>query len=457
MNPLFLSRLQFASTTIYHFFFVPLTIGLAVIVAVMETIYVRSGNEVYKRMTKFWGKLFVINFAMGIVTGIVQEFQFGMNWSEYSRYVGDVFGAPLAIETLTAFFLESTFLGIWMFGWDRLSKGLHAATIWLVALGSNLSAMWILVANSFMHNPVGYTLENGRAVMTDFFALLANPHFIWQFLHTVLGGFITACMFVVGISAYHLYKKNEQDLFNRSIRLVAVIGLIAIASAPVIGHIQALGVLEINPMKMVASESMWDTEKPASFSLFTIADQKAGRNTIDIRIPYGLSLLVNGSINSEVVGINQLQEEYVAKYGPGDYIPPINLTNYAFRIMLAAGTLLGFIFLYVVVQMVLKKPFDKMLLFRFFPLAIILSYIANSSGWILTEVGRQPWIVFGLLKTVDGVSSQTLTTMLISLIGYFVVYLALMIANVYLLVKYSKAGPEQANSNPQETSAALGA
>ena len=228
MDPLLLSRLQFAITTVYHFFFVPLTLGLSVIVALMETLYVRTGNDVYKQMTKFWGKLFLINFAMGVVTGIVQEFQFGMNWSEYSRFVGDIFGAPLAIEALLAFFLESTFLGIWIFGWDKLSKGLHAAVMWMVAIGSNLSALWILIANSFMQEPVGYVLRNGRAEMQDFFALLLNPNVSVQFSHTVLAGFSTAAFFVLGISVYHLLRKNQVNLFRRSFQIAAIVGTISI-------------------------------------------------------------------------------------------------------------------------------------------------------------------------------------------------------------------------------------
>ena len=216
MDALLLARTQFAVTTIYHFFFVPLTLGLSILVALMETVYARTGQNVYKRMTKFWGKLFLINFALGVVTGIVQEFQFGMNWSEYSRFVGDIFGVPLAIEALLAFFLESTFLGIWIFGWDKLSRGAHAAVMWLVAIGSNISALWILTANSFMQQPVGYAIEEGRAVMTDFFALVLNPNLWVQFPHTLYAGLATGAFFVMGISAYHLIRKNHVDLFRRS-------------------------------------------------------------------------------------------------------------------------------------------------------------------------------------------------------------------------------------------------
>ncbi|MGB6423371.1 MAG: cytochrome ubiquinol oxidase subunit I, partial [Anaerolineales bacterium] len=258
MDPLILARFQFASTTVYHFFFVPLTIGLSVLVAVMETLYVITGQETYKRMTKFWGKLFLINFAMGVVTGIVQEFQFGMNWSEYSRFVGDVIGAPLAIEVLLAFFLESIFLGVWIFGWDELSKGLHAAAIWLVAIASTLSAYWILVANSFMQEPVGYVLlPDGGLALTNFFTLLTNPHIWYQFPHVLLAGFTTAAFFIMGISAYHLLHKNELDVFQRSFKMAAIVGVIAALGVGLVGHAQGQYLVEKQPMKIAASEGLW--------------------------------------------------------------------------------------------------------------------------------------------------------------------------------------------------------
>lgn len=263
-----LSQWQFAVTSVYHFFFVPLTLGLSVLVAIMETIYVRTGSERYKRMTKFWGKLFVINFAMGVVTGIVQEFQFGMNWSEYSRYVGDIFGAPLAIEALLAFFIESTFLGVWIFGWDRLSKPLHAAAIWLVAIASNLSAFWILVANSFMQSPVGYAEEGGRLVMQKFSALLTNPYVWGQFPHTVFSGFTTAAFFVMGISTYHLLRRKQEDVFKPSFQLATVFGSLSILMVILIGHNQAQQMVRLQPMKIAAAEALLNTEDPASFSVF---------------------------------------------------------------------------------------------------------------------------------------------------------------------------------------------
>jgi cytochrome d ubiquinol oxidase subunit I len=264
MDVLVLARLQFAITIIYHFFFVPLTLGLSLVVAIFETIYVATGKETYKRLTKFWGKLFLINFAVGVVTGIVQEFQFGMAWSEYSRFVGDIFGAPLAIEALLAFFLESTFLGIWIFGWERLSKGIHLATIWLVALGSSISALWILIANVFMQHPVGYTIEDGRAVLTNFSQVVFNYPIFSHFPHVLFAGFVTAAFFMLGVSAYHLLHQNEVDLFRISFRTAAIIGIIATIAVGLIGDIQGKEINDYQPMKLASLEALFETADPAS-------------------------------------------------------------------------------------------------------------------------------------------------------------------------------------------------
>lgn len=272
MDALTLARWQFGVTTVYHFFFVPLTIGLIWVVALLHTAWVVTDRPIYKKMTKFWGKLFLINFAMGIVTGIVQEFQFGMNWSEYSRFVGDVFGAPLAIEALLAFFLESTFLGLWIFGWDKLPKKVHLATIWMVAIGSNLSAFWILVANSFMQQPMGYVLRNGRAEMNDFLALITNPHVFVQFPHVIAGAMATAAFFVMGISAWHLRKPEDEEhleAFSLSFRIGAVYALVSTLAVMTVGHTQAQYMMRVQPMKMAAAEALWETENPAAMSLFT--------------------------------------------------------------------------------------------------------------------------------------------------------------------------------------------
>ena len=446
MDPVILARLQFAITTIYHFFFVPLTMGLSIIVALMETIYVRTGREVFKSMTRFWGKLFVINFAMGVVTGIVQEFQFGMNWADFSRFVGDIFGAPLAIEALLAFFLESVFLGVWIFGWKRLSKGLHAAAIWLVAIGSNISALWILIANAFMQQPVGYAIENGRAVMTDFAALVFNPK-VWEmFPHTISAGLVTAAFFVMGISAYHLLRKQYTEVFNHSFRIAAILGSIAIVLVALNGHSQAQHMAATQPMKMASAEALWETEDPASLSILTIGDLSLRNEVFSIRIPNLLSLLSFNQIYGEVKGINDLQVEYEQLYGPGNYIPPVAIVYWSFRAMIGIGVvllLLGFYGLFLVMGDTIQAHSTSM---KFFIIAIVLPYMANTAGWVLTEIGRVPWIVFGLMKIEEGISPTVPSGMVLtSLILFSMVYAALMVADVYLLRKYAKAGPSVQN------------
>ena len=449
MDPLILARLQFAVTTVYHFFFVPLTLGLSVLVAIMETIYVRTGNEMYRRMTKFWGKLFLINFAMGVVTGIVQEFQFGMNWSAYSRFVGDIFGAPLAIEALLAFFLESTFLGVWIFGWDVLSKRLHATAIWLVAIGANISAFWILMANSFMQEPVGYTINTvaGRAEMTDFFDLILNPHLWVQFPHVVLGGFTTAAFFVMGISAYHLRKKKDVELFKRSFRIAAIVGTIAMIFVGLGGHRQTQNLVDTQPMKLASAEALWQTEDPASFSLLTIGDLTQRKEIFSIRLPRLLSFLVYNRMEGEVKGIYDLQDEYETRYGPGDYIPPVAIIYWSFRVMVGAGTALLALAFYAVFTVMSKRISIPDRILKLFTAALFLPYLANSAGWILAEVGRTPWTVFGVLKLSDSVSPTVTPGMLLfSLIGFTLVYGALMVVDVSLLVKFAKAGPDEIDS-----------
>jgi cytochrome d ubiquinol oxidase subunit I len=451
MSVLSLSQAQFAITAVYHFFFIPLTLGSSVLVAIMETIYVRTGEEVYRDMTKFWGKLFLVNFAMGVVTGIVMEFQFGMNWSEYSRFVGDIFGAPLAIEALLAFFLESVFLGVWIFGWDRLSKGLHAAAIWLVAFGTNISALWILAANSFMQEPVGYTLEGGRAVMTDFWALLGNPHLWVQFPHTVLAGFTTGAFFVMGISAYHLARRKHPPFFRRSFQIAAVFGTIAIVLVILAGHSQAQQMVRIQPMKMASAEALWNSADPASMSLLTIGNEPERRDVFAIRIPGMLSLLAYNRLDGLVKGINDLQVEYEQLYGPGNYAPPIAVSYWTFRIMVGSGFLMLGLCLYGLFHLMRFTPVEKIRLIKFAPLAIALPYLANTTGWLLTELGRQPWVVFGLMKTEDAFSPRLTPGMVLaSLIVFTLLYGVLMVADAYLLRKFAVAGPypvERASSD----------
>jgi len=443
MDPLILARLQFAATTVYHFFFVPLTLGLSILVALMETFYVRSGQEVYLRMTKFWGKLFVINFAMGVVTGIVQEFQFGMNWSEYSRFVGDIFGVPLAIEALLAFFLESTFLGIWIFGWDKLSKGLHAGAIWLVAIGSNISAFWILMANSFMQEPVGYVLRNGRVEMDSFSDLLLNPNLFVQFPHTVLSGFTTAAFFVMGISAYHLIRKNHPDLFRRSFQIAAMLGAISIVLVILNGHSQAQHMVESQPMKMSAAEALWNTESPASFSLLTIGDLSQRREVFSIRLPRLLCLLSYNQLECEIKGLYDLQGEYQAVYGPGEYIPPVAVIYWSFRIMVGVGFALLALALYALFLVMGDMLQTRQRGLRLYVFAIALPYLGTTFGWILTEVGRFPWVVYGLMTVEKGVSPLIGAGEVgFTLLVYTLIYAALIVADIYLLNKYARVIPE---------------
>ncbi|MGB8253495.1 MAG: cytochrome ubiquinol oxidase subunit I [Anaerolineaceae bacterium] len=446
MDVLTLSRLQFGLTTVYHFFFVPLTIGLAFYVAILQTIYVKTGNEEYKKLTRFWGNLFLINFAVGVVTGLVMEFQFGMNWAEYSRFVGDVFGAPLAIEGLTAFFLESTFLGLWIFGWERLNKKLHLATIWLVAIGSVLSAMWILMANAFMQQPVGYQIVDGRAVMTDFGALLTNSQLFVQFPHTILSGLVTASFFILGISAYHLLRNKSVELFKKSFKLSLWIGVAVTFLIIVAGHLQTLHIFQNQPMKMAAAEALWQTEDPASFSIISIPDQANRKDFFAIRVPVLTSFMIYLKPSGEVLGINNLQNTYEQKYGSGYYIPPVAVAYFAFRVMVGAGFLmLGVTAYFFLMAVLLKKDPKQVKFLALLPLAIIIPYLANSSGWILTEMGRQPWVVFGLLQTAQAYSPSVSTgEVLTSLITFIVIYSALIAVDITLLAKVAKAGPQSA-------------
>lgn len=448
MSGLLLARWQFGITTVYHFFFVPLTLGLSVLVALMETFYVFGGNETYKRMAKFWGKLFLINFAMGVVTGIVQEFQFGMNWSEYSRFMGDIFGAPLAIEALLAFFLESTFLGVWIFGWDKLPKRMHAGAIWLVAIGANISALWILIANSFMQQPVGYALRNGRAEMADFGALITNPNVWVQYPHVLFSGLTTAAFFMLGITAYHLLRKSPDfDFLRRSFHIAIVAGVAGSLLVILNGHTQTQHMVAIQPMKIASAEALWQSENPASFSILTIGNEPARRDVFAIRLPYLLSILAYNEPTGEIKGINNLQAEYEQQYGPGDYVPPVAVTYWTFRIMVGLAFLMALIVL-VGLYLTLKKPdatgvpaYERARRYlRWLPLAIFLPYLANTCGWLMTELGRQPWIVFGLQKTADAVSPNVPPgAVLISLLGFTLLYGALMVADLFLLAKYGRS------------------
>lgn len=445
MDPTSLSRWQFGLTTVYHFLFVPLTLGLGWFVAYMQTRYYRTRDENDRKMAKFWGKLFLINFAMGVVTGIVQEFQFGMNWSEYSRYVGDIFGAPLAIEALLAFFLESTFLGIWIFGEGKIPEKIHLAAIWIVAISSNLSALWILLANGWMQHPVGYVINEvtGRAELVDFFALVTNPKGWIFFWHTISAGIATASFVMLGVSAYHIARKKDLGVFKPSFQMAAIVGLVASALVILGGHTQGQYMYENQPMKMASVEALWETEKPASFSILTIGDLSGKRLVWEIRVPSLLSFIACNNFDCEVRGVNEIQAEYEALYGPADYIPLMVVTYWTFRFMMTIGFLMALLALLFLIA--LRKPIEGAKWMKWVPWVIALPYIANTSGWVLTEMGRQPWIVQGLLKVEDAVSPNLTTLdLLISLIGFTLLYGALAVVEFYLMRKYAIAGPEAA-------------
>ncbi|MFH1183662.1 MAG: cytochrome ubiquinol oxidase subunit I [Chloroflexota bacterium] len=445
MDPIILSRWQFGLTTVYHFFFVPLTLGLGWFVAFMQTRYYQTRDEAYRKMAKFWGKLFLINFAIGVVTGIVQEFQFGMNWSEYSRFVGDIFGAPLAIEALMAFFLESTFLGVWIFGEGKIPEKMHLASIWLVAIGSNLSALWILLANGWMQHPVGYFIDpvSSRPMLNDFFALITNEKGWIFFWHTISAGLATASFVILGISAYHMARRKDLNVFKASFHMAAIVGLISGALVFLGGHTQGQFVYRTQPMKMAAIEALWETEQPASFSILTIGDLSGKREVWSWRLPAFTSFLACNNSECEVRGVYDVQAEYAGKYGPGDYIPLMVFTYWSFRFMMTVG--LAMIAVAAFFLWALSHSIEKARWLKWVPWVIVLPYIGNTGGWILTEMGRQPWIVQGLLTVREGISPNLTTTdLLISLIGYVVLYGSLAAADVYLMKKYAVAGPDAA-------------
>jgi cytochrome d ubiquinol oxidase subunit I len=442
MNPLDIARWQFGITTVYHFFFVPLTIGLSALVAGLQTAWVRTGKAHYLRATKFWGKLFLINFAMGIVTGIVQEFQFGMNWSAYSRFVGDIFGAPLAMEGLLAFFLESTFLGLWIFGWDRLPRRIHLACVWLVAFGTLLSAYFILAANSWMQHPVGYQVHGGRAELTDFWAVLTNSTMLVAFPHTVTAAFVTAGLFVVGVSAWHLARRRHVEVFRPSLKMALVVTFVAALGVAVTGDLQGKVMTAQQPMKMAAAEALYRTEQPASFSIFTIGTLDGGREVFSVKVPRVLSFLATGHFDGKVQGVNDVQAAERAKYGPGDYRPVIPLAYWNFRIMVGVGLATALIALLGLWLLRRGRLPENRWVWRIGVLSLALPFIGNSAGWIFTEMGRQPWSVYGVLKTASSVSPGVgATSMLISLIALTTLYAVLMVIEAGLLVRYVKAGP----------------
>jgi cytochrome d ubiquinol oxidase subunit I len=435
-----LARVQFATTSLYHFLFVPLTLGLAPLVATMQTIWRRTGNEAWLRLTHFFGTLLLINFVVGVATGLVQEFQFGMNWSVYSTYVGNVFGAPLAIEGLAAFFLEATFLGLWIFGWNRLSPRIHLATIWLVALGTWMSAFFILVANSWMQHPVGYKVVNGRAELTSVWQLVSSPFALWAFVHAILAGLTAASVVVLGVSCWHLARGRNQALFIRGAKLALVVVLPVSAANLWVGSHFGIYTTETQPMKIASTEAQWDTCQPCAFSLiqvggFTQSDQTP---SFSIQIPKLLSFLATGSFSGKVVGINDEQKQEQRQFGRGDYIPPVEAVYWSMRVMAGLGTL---VFLVAAVGAFLywRKRLERARWYFWAAVwTIPLPFIAALAGWVLTEVGRQPWIVYGLLRTSDANSPSVSATWLgISLGTFALLYAALTVTDIVLLRRYA--------------------
>jgi cytochrome d ubiquinol oxidase subunit I len=474
MDVLDIARWQFGIITVYHFLFVPITIGLSAVIAGMETAWVRTGKQEYLRLTKFFGKLFLINFAIGVVTGIVQEFQFGMNWSDYSRFVGDIFGAPLAIEGLLAFFLESTFLGLWIFGWGKLPRNVHAATIWAVHIGTLFSSYFILAANSWMQHPVGYKYNatTGRAELTDFWAVMFNKVQLVTFPHVVLAAYMTGGAFVLGVSAW-LYLKERRaagldgaetdaPLYLKAVRIGAAVTLVAGLGVAISGDIQGKIMTDVQPMKMAAAEGLYDTESSAPFSVFTIGTPDGKEEKFSIKVPRLLSFLAEGDFHSEVKGINQLREEYTSKYGqdpgaayysPGDYTPIIPVTYWSFRFMIGLGVFAAFgAALILLVTRNGGRPTGVWWprLAILLPIAMVLG---NSWGWMFTEMGRQPWAVFGLMTTAQAVSpGVSVFEAWVSVIALCLLYAVLAVIEFGLMWRYIKLGAPAYEEPPDHKS-----
>jgi cytochrome d ubiquinol oxidase subunit I len=453
MDTLDLARWQFAITTVYHFFFVPVTISLVAITAGLQTAWYRTGKAKCRRLTKFYGKLFLINIAMGVVTGLVQEFQFGMNWSDYSRFVGDVFGAPLALEGLLAFFLESTFIGLWIFGWERLPRLVHLGCIWMVVLGTQLSAYFILAANSWMQNPVGfrYNAARGRAELTDLWAVLTNKVVLVTFPHTIFAAFMVGGAFVAGVALWHLVRRPlvDKDVFRSALKIGASVVLVASVGVAISGDLQGKVMTEVQPMKMAAAEALYETEKPASFSVFTVGTLDGSKELFSIKLPYLLSFLATGHFDGEVKGVNSLQDAYEQLYGPGSYKPNIPLTYWTFRLMIGVGMASAAVALWLLWITRRGRAPASWLIWLAAPLPL-LPLIANTFGWIFTETGRQPWLVFGLLPTASGVSPSTTSGEVItSLVGFTLLYGALAVVETKLMLRTIRGGLAGTDDPPE--------
>lgn len=426
-----LSRVQFSVVALFHFLFVPLTLGLTVMVAWMETRYARTGEDTWLKMVKYWSRLMLINFAVGVVTGITLEFQFGMNWAEYSKFVGDIFGAPLAIEATVAFFLESTFIGLWLFSWKRVSRGAHAAIMWVVAVASTLSAVWILIANGWMQRPVGFELVAGRAQLTSFGALIGN-HYAWvKFLHTVSSAYTLTAFFIMGISAIQILRGRTEEIFRKSFRIGAIFGIVMSILVIIAGDFSGVEVARSQPSKLAAMEARWETVKGADFPLIALPHPEKEGNLIEaLEIPGGTSWLAYRDVNAEVKGLNDI---------PQAERPPVLSTFLSFRLMVTLGFLFVLLALISVI-MAWRKALEKNRWFLWvMTIAIALPYVASELGWFLAEIGRQPWIVYGLLKTADAFSKNlSAGDVLGSLIAFIVIYGTLVVIDIFLLSRYAR-------------------
>jgi cytochrome d ubiquinol oxidase subunit I len=436
-----LARLQFATTTLYHFLFVPLTLGLGPLVAIMQTLWYRSGDEAWLRLTRFFGTLLLINFAIGVATGLVQEFEFGMNWSVYSKFVGNVFGAPLAIEGLAAFMLESTFLGLWIFGWNRLSPRLHLATLWIAVAGSWLSGYFILVANSWMQHPVGYKIVNGEAQLTSVWALLSNGFALRAYVHTMLAGLIFGSIVMLGVCCWHFLRGHDVDLFRKAAKLALIVAVPVTLLQLVVGNRFGEAVTSAQSMKIAASEAQWNTCEPCGFSLIQFGGFSEDDETpaFSITVPRLLSYMATGSFGGEVQGLNQLQSEEESKYGSGNYMPNVRVVYWSMRVMAFTGVLM-FMVAALGAWLYWKKKLEQARWFhRIAILSIAFPYIAASAGWVLTEMGRQPWIVQGLLKTSEANSPSVSTAWIAISLGFFIaLYLLLGVVDFVLMRRYAR-------------------
>jgi cytochrome bd ubiquinol oxidase subunit I len=504
-----LSRTQFAATALYHFLFVPLTLGLSFLLAAMETVYVTSGRPIYRRMAQFWGRLFMINFALGVATGLTMEFQFGTNWSFYSSFVGDIFGAPLAIEGLMAFFMESTFVGLMVFGWERLSKGQHLAVTWLVALGSNLSALWILVANGFMQDPVGATFDPAtmRMQLTSLPQLIFSPDVQSKFVHTSIAGYVTAAIFVAGVSAYYMLRKRHLALAKRSFRMAALFGVLATMGVITLGDALGFVAGSVQPTKLAAMEGLWHAEPaPMAFNLIAFPDQARQENRGDVQLPGLLSLLVTHSLSGTVPAIDALEQQaqgrvengipavealqtlardprdpaalaqfdahkadlgygfLVQRYAPDlrnvtpaqvsaaarDSIPPVAPVFWSFRLMVGFGLLMLAFFVLATLYSLRNRVQDRKWLLRAAVCMIPVPFLANEVGWLVAELGRQPWTVFGILPTWMSASTHSVTYMAFSLIGFVALYSALIVVEMYLMVRAIRLGPPEPDGEDEQ-------